>query len=465
MVARSLGCRPVILTAVISACAGSPGPRQLHPVAGDEFSLRSPEPPPPAVADPRCPGPGEHRFACFMADLRPRLDRAGASAAVAVAHDGAIHVATHAPPGHALPSPGARFALASLTKTIVAAAAMTLVDAGQLELHRPVSAYLPELAGQPAGTATVHQLLTHTGGLPDLGEAAACEPGSGLASLAQRLAGRPLLVAPGTVYNYSNSGYALLGAVLERVSGQPFEQMIRARVLAPLGMTTAVFTPDAPGAVHVAPTGAGPLHRGCPVYAPAGGIWASAPDMLRVLQMLLSDGGELLRPQSVAAMARAHAPVGTGPSDAYGYGMGTTSYRGLTLLDHHGRSPQFAGTWALVPERRFGVVVLVNAPVVPVATALRAARVFLDLDGGAETTRPHRPESEWTRYVGSYRDGVGALGSIVVTLIDGRLWLRFEEREPSIGLPSAVTFQPAEGPRASYLVTPWGVAVRVSPTP
>jgi CubicO group peptidase (beta-lactamase class C family) len=452
---------PVLLGLPLAACAGQPVAHQLYPIGGDQFSLVGPTAPMPDD-ETSCPGAGADVFACFMADLRPRLDRAAASAAVAVFHDGAVYAAVHAPPGRPRLTTDTRFALASATKTVVAATAMVLAESGELDLHRPIRAYLPELTGHPAGAATAHHLLTHTSGLPDLGGADGCEPGSQSTTLLSQLADRALLVEPGLVYNYSNTGYGVLGTVLERISERPAQEVVRAKVLAPLGMATAAFAPDAPGGVHVAPGDGRTLHRICGGLLPAGGLWASAPDLLRVLQMLLAEGAGLMRPQSAAAMQRAQTPTGTGTNDGYGYGMGTTSYRGLTLLEHHGRSPQFAATWAAIPARRFAVVVLVNSNLVPVAAARRAVRVFLGLTG-PEPPRETRSLDHWSRYLGAYRDASGALGSLIVSMSSDRLLLRFDDHEPAIGLPPVINFFPADGREARFVVTPWGVAQRTAP--
>ena len=443
-----------------TACAGAPGPRRLFPAGGDQFSLLDRGPPPQAPAAPplSCAGKAAQRFECFTADLARRFDQAGISGALAVLdEDGSVHSAAHAAPGQPGLAPDARFAIASLSKTVLAVAALSLVDAGQLDLQKPVAEYLGELAGSPAGTVTVHQLLAHTAGLPDVLTPGACDPGTDLDTVLRRLKDRPLAAPAGAVHNYSNVGYAVVAAVLERVAGSRFEQLVTARVLVPAGMTTASYQADAPGTASATPASGATLAPMCRAFAPAGGLWASAPEMLRLLQVLLAGGGKVLRPESVMAMQRPHAPTGTGDHDAYGYGLGTTRYSGVTLLNHSGRSPQFAAAWALVPERHFAAVALVNTNQVPAATVARAAQVFLGL---AAPSPQARPLADWSRYLGQYRDGVGALGSLTVALDGDQLQLRFLDREPVGGLPPQVTFLPG-GVQARFVVTPIGVAERI----
>jgi hypothetical protein len=196
------------------------------------------------------------------------------------------------------------------------------------------------------------------------------------------------------------------------------------------------------------------------VSAPSGGLHASVVDLLKLLRVLRSGGGAVLRPESVIAMGQPHAPTGTGAQDAYGYGMISTRHRGATLLFHSGQLPDAAGIWGLFPQRGFGAVVLVNTGRIPEPALMRAAGLFLGL-AEPESPPQGRPASEWSRYVGTYRDEAGQLGSVAVTVEGGRLWLRFVGREPVEGLPPRVTFFPGDGAQAQFLVTNIGVAQRV----
>ena len=145
----------------------------------------------------------------------------------------------------------------SVTKLFTATLALQLVADGRLELDTPVARYLPNTVHVPtdaSGTAiTARHLLTHTAGLPKHPPNRRNQPVSGpidpgvwdayeVADLYRALAITPLRARPGSVMDYSNYGYALLGHVVERVAGVPYERLLRARVLTPLGMTDSGIT-------------------------------------------------------------------------------------------------------------------------------------------------------------------------------------------------------------------------------
>jgi CubicO group peptidase (beta-lactamase class C family) len=154
-------------------------------------------------------------------------------------------------------TPDTPYNIASVTKLFTATLALQLAADGQLDLEAPVARYLPDSVQMPthaSGTAiTTRHLLTHTAGLPgqppnrrnqrvdgpiDPGVWDAYEVGD----LYRALATTTLRARPGTAMDYSNYGYALLGHVVERAAGQPYEQLLRARLLTPLGMTSSGIT-------------------------------------------------------------------------------------------------------------------------------------------------------------------------------------------------------------------------------
>lgn len=144
--------------------------------------------------------------------------------------------------------------VASVTKPFTATLVLQLVADGRLDLDAPVTRYLPDSVRVPthaSGTAiTARHLLTHTSGLPPQPPNRRNQPVAGpldpgiweayeVADLYQALATTRLRAPPGTAMVYSNYGYALLGHVVERVAGAPYEHVLRARLLTPLGMTAS----------------------------------------------------------------------------------------------------------------------------------------------------------------------------------------------------------------------------------
>lgn len=157
--------------------------------------------------------------------------------------------------------------VASVTKLFTATLAMQLAAEGRLDLDAPVARYLPDTVHVPthvSGTAiTVRHLLTHTAGLPkqppnrrNQRVTGPLDPGVwdayDVADLYRALATTTLRARPGSAMDYSNYGYALLGHVVERVAGQPYETLLRARLLTPLGMTSSGITLSAAQAQRLA---------------------------------------------------------------------------------------------------------------------------------------------------------------------------------------------------------------------
>ena len=147
--------------------------------------------------------------------------------------------------------------VASVTKLFTATLALQLVAEGRLDLDAPVTRYLPDSVPVPtdaSGTAiTARHLLTHTAGLPKQPPNRRNQPVAGpldpgvwdtyeVADLYRALATTTLRAPPGTAMDYSNYGYALLGHVVERAAGVPYEPLLRARLLTPLGMTSSGIT-------------------------------------------------------------------------------------------------------------------------------------------------------------------------------------------------------------------------------
>ena len=157
--------------------------------------------------------------------------------------------------------------VASVTKLFTATLALQLAAEGRLDLDAPVARYLPDSVRLPtdaSGTAiTVRHLLTHTAGLPKQPPNRRNQPVAGpidpgvwdayeVTDLYQALPITKLRARPGTAMDYSNYGYALLGHVVERVAGMPYERLLRARLLTPLGMTSSGITLTAAQAERLA---------------------------------------------------------------------------------------------------------------------------------------------------------------------------------------------------------------------
>lgn len=256
-----------------------------------------------------------------------------------------------------------RFALASITKTFTAVSVMQLAERGKIRLGDTLATYLPD--APHAREVTIRQLLMHTSGIANYGDAAFRSGAVGKpttpAAIVASVAAKPLDFPPGTKYGYSNTGYVLLGLVVEKVAGTSLAAYERAHIFAPAGMhdTTVGPPPDGSAATGYLNAKASPA----PTYDPSwlyadGDLVATAGDVARFDIALMN--GTLLAPHSFAQM-RAN-PIRLGEEDAtYGLGVSLFPLGGLTFVGHHGGVPGFEGDNEMLPDQKFAVVVLGNA--------------------------------------------------------------------------------------------------------
>jgi CubicO group peptidase (beta-lactamase class C family) len=244
--------------------------------------------------------------------------------------------------------------LASITKPVTTAAAMKLVEAGKLRLDDPVEKYLPEFRTQTDKQGrhcpfTVRQLMTHSAGLPerpphrkdvfDLDWRSTV-----LAGTIGPIAEANLLFPPGTQVQYSNTGYYVLGRVIELGCGQRYADYVKTKILNPLGMNDSFFPPllkaaDAARMASVYRVKKGErfryfrYERGMTMLndTPDGGLFSSARDLWKFYQMFLDNDGRVLARQSVDEMLREQAP---------GRGLGWSLEQGG--FAHGGSSGAFA---------------------------------------------------------------------------------------------------------------------------
>jgi CubicO group peptidase (beta-lactamase class C family) len=215
--------------------------------------------------------------------------------------------------------PDTIFRVMSVTKPITCAGIMTLVDEGRLSLVDPVEKFVPEFQGlkvNPCGTRVGHNcevvaplrpvnvldLMTHTSGLADGGGrgGTATPPNSRTELVAGTASRATLLFQPGSDWNYSNFGIAVLGQIIEVVSGKPYDKFMAEKILQPLGMKDSFYDVPSDKAGRVATIytyldGAlKPLIRAAPagplIPSPDSGLLSTAADLARFNQMMLNKG-------------------------------------------------------------------------------------------------------------------------------------------------------------------------------
>ncbi|HTA64487.1 MAG TPA: serine hydrolase domain-containing protein [Xanthomonadaceae bacterium] len=285
-------------------------------------------------------------------------------------------------PGSGPITAATRFNLASMGKMFTAVATAQLVDAGKIRWDDPVGKYVAGLTPE-ASVVTVRQLLTHSSGLGDF-----FRPQNMDAMLKARTASDllPLIAAdrpsfpPGSKFSYSNSGFALLGILIERVSGQTYGDYLREHVFLPSGMTDTGLGPEPlatlavgmtalRGGPSAAPTAADaavelqPAPGATQGYgSPAGGVFSTAADMQRFAHALLEDKllsaatrNALTSPQIVAFPAKDGRP-----ELGYGMGFGVGSEAGKRWFGHNGGTPGANVEFAEFPDEQWTLAVLSN---------------------------------------------------------------------------------------------------------
>jgi D-alanyl-D-alanine carboxypeptidase len=256
--------------------------------------------------------------------------------------------------------------IASLTKQFTSTAVLMLVDEGKIKLDDDITTYLPDYPTK-GKKITIEHLLTHTSGIvsytskPDLDETREYT----VQQMIDSFKNDPLEFEPGSNYKYNNSGYFLLGAIIEKVSGKTYDKFVEERIFVPLGMTrTAYEGHERSKAEHAqgytrSPQGfdlCSPMSMSQP-YA-AGALVSTVDDLARWDAAVSS--GKLLK---AANWQRAFTPyvLSTGKDTAYGYGWGVGSFRGVKMVSHDGGINGFNSFVLRLPSEKVYVATLSNA--------------------------------------------------------------------------------------------------------
>lgn len=249
-------------------------------------------------------------------------------------------------------SSNTRFNIASMTKQFTAASILLLEDRGKLKTDDLVKKYLTD-APASWDKITVYHLLTHTSGISD--DAAKYEPGT-----PDRLVFRdvPLNFQPGEQWAYTNLGYLVLGYLIERISGQTYEQFVEQNIFKPLGMNDsglmsfATVIPRLASGYWPGSNGIENAERWDPrIGFSAGSLYSTTEDLLRWEEGLF--GGRLLTPASLHKMT-------TPFRSDYACGLHVNRVNGHLMIEHDGNNIGFNADMAYYPEERIAVIVLAN---------------------------------------------------------------------------------------------------------
>lgn len=329
------------------------------------------------------------------------------------------------------------FRLGSLTKQFTAAMVLQLVQEGRISLDDPVSRFFPDYP-QPGAAATVRQLLNHTSGIQSYtsipgfmrDEAQTNRPYS-TAEMVALFRDRPPATPPGQAWAYNNSGYVLLGAIVERVTGKPWHRVLAERITGPLGLGSigyGVERESLPGMARGYSGGdaqAGPMRRlHMSVPHAAGALVGSAADMARWGQAL--HHGRVVSPEMYRLMT-SPAPLAGGGTHPYGMGLQMEQLRGRPSIGHSGGIFGFSTFAVYVPAQDVYVVVLANsdnAATPPGVAAWRLAALAVG-DPFPVFTRTEAAPAAVAPFLGVYRIGDGSATRRFFTR-DGKL---FTQRE------------------------------------
>jgi D-alanyl-D-alanine carboxypeptidase len=256
------------------------------------------------------------------------------------------------------------FRIASITKMFVAASVLKLADSGAVSLDELVARRLPEIA---AGRAmTVRQLLNHTAGVSDKAqesERSLTSRGYDRFARVAAIGQRPLDFSPGSEWRYSNAGYIVLAALVERITGAPWHVTLDQQFFGRLGLQHTGFADAAtlwPGRVAGYTTGDGQV-RNVEFISPiipdgAGGLVSTAGDLFRWCRALAD--GRVISRESVRQMMTPAAE--TNGAMRYGLGVYIWTVRGATMVGHTGQIPGFAAMVGYLPAHDVTIVALGN---------------------------------------------------------------------------------------------------------
>jgi CubicO group peptidase (beta-lactamase class C family) len=291
-------------------------------------------------------------------------------------------------------TPDTPFAIGSVTKQFTCACVLKLAEEGKLSVHDKVAKYFPGLTR--AGDITLYELMTHTSGYPDYYPLdfvdRRMQRPIDLDELIRQYAGGKLDFEPGTRWSYSNTGYILLGRIVEKVSGESFSRYLEQTILKPLGMTHSFFEP-APGDKRLA-RGYTTFALGDPEPAPresagwihaAGGLYASAGDLAKWDVGLMD--GKVLKPESFRLMTTPRQ-LADGRVRDYGCGLVIARRDGETILQHSGAVSGFLAYNAMIPRTKSAIVMLVNAEHIDAGALFRELLGLLLKDAAGQPDVP-----------------------------------------------------------------------------
>ncbi len=256
-----------------------------------------------------------------------------------------------------VPDENTVFAIGSVSKALTAVGTMMLVDKGKVNLDEPIGSYLHGLP--PAWEKiTVRQYMTHTSGIPDFPKSRTFQ------EAVRRVANKPLQFPPGTQQKYTNANFAVIGQMIEAVSGQAYEAYMHDNVFGPLGMnSTGSYKQFLKGDHATGYQGQGPQqHEAEPTVAeygiPSGGLVSTLSDLLKLDAALLQQ--KLMSPATYKEMYTRTIPPGARQPWHFTPGWQARMAGQDEIIAKNGMVAGFGCQWQFVPARQIAVIMIWN---------------------------------------------------------------------------------------------------------
>ncbi len=377
-------------------------------------------------------------------------------------------------------TPRTLYGIGSVTKSITALAVMQLVEQGKIRLDDPVEKYVP-LKFRPFDVpVTIHHLLTHSSGVPDLGYASAFLnsvlgydnswlPLSNAEDVITFMhdANDWAVAKPGERFFYLNEGYVLLGHIIQKLTGLTYEKYVQERILRPLRMDRTFFSKadvekdnDKATAYITDKDG-----KQIPSFFPYGissdaGLISSVVDLSNYLCMCLSkgefEGKRLVNPKTLESMEQPHvlAPIEIFGKESYGYGWGITPYfYGSKLVSHSGSVRVYTAWVGYLPDKKFGVASFSNS--IGGLESSIGLYALSELIGQDPETLPFlKADRILSKLEGQYEAYKGTI-RIVVKAAGGILYIESKDKYNEQRVP--LTPEKLEEDRATFYVIAGGV--------
>jgi CubicO group peptidase (beta-lactamase class C family) len=303
-----------------------------------------------------------------------------------------------------------KFNIGSMNKMFTAVAIAQLAERGKLSFDDTIGKHLSDYPNQAiAGKVTIHQLLTHTSGMGSYQNErffAQLDKMKTIADLLPLFVNEPLAFEPGAKWQYSNSGYVVLGAIIEKVSGQNYFAYVREHIFKPAGMSnTDSYEKDAntpnlaigltrmnsngqpePTTPRRENTSSRPAKG-----SPAGGGYSTVGDLLKFVVALQNH--QLLNKKFTEIVTTGKIEVG-GPMGKYAYGFGDKIFNGKHIVGHNGGAPGIAANLDIFPELGYTSIILSNYDPPAVMPLIMKIRELIPSASSSVLQQPQKPHAE-----------------------------------------------------------------------